>query len=111
MSAFDKDQVFVAKAITDTATHNSTVSDTGEFSAENTVVYNGLDQSVSVQLQGSIDSTNWLDIGIPFVVASGVKDYDAVTDYFPCYRTTAKCTIAPSSGTLDVWVVKAKPSA
>ena len=111
MASFDKDQVFTAKAITDTATHTSTVSVTGEFSAEMTVAYNGFDQEVSLQLQGSIDNTNWLDVGVPFVLASGVKDYDVVTDYFPTYRLTAICSTAPSSGTLDTWIVKAKPNA
>ncbi len=111
MASFDKDQVFTAKVITDTATHTSSGSTTGEFSAEMTVAYNGFDQEVSLQLQGSIDDTNWLDIGVPFVLASGLKDYDTVTDYFPLYRLTAICSTAPSSGTLDAWIVKAKPNA
>jgi hypothetical protein len=104
----DLDKNFDTLAIRDTATHNSSVSNTGEFNAETIVVYNGLDQNVSIQLQGSLDQTNWMDINDPFNIATTVKDYRTVTDYFPCYRLTAKCTTSPTSGALDAWLLKTR---
>jgi hypothetical protein len=107
MAVADRDQVFTDKEIRVDTAVNSSGSMTGEFQAETIVVYNGLDKSVDIQLQGSLDETNWLDIGNPFTVASGVKDYDTVTDYFCCYRVTAKCATSPTSGDLNVWILKA----
>lgn len=108
MATTDKDQVFVAEAIRVTTVVNSTVSNTGEFTAETIVVHNGLDQSVATQLQGSVDKTNWIDIGAVFNVGNAINDYETVTDYFPCYRVTAQCTpTAPTTGTLDIWILKA----
>ena len=107
MATVDKDQVFAAEAIRDTNTHNSGVADTGEFQAETIVVYNGLNQTVTCQLQGSLDETNWIDIGSSFNLATTVKDYETVTDYFPCYRVTATCSVSPTTGSLDVWILKA----
>ncbi len=107
MATVDKDKVFSAEAIRDTAVHNSGVANTGEFNAETIVIYNGLDESVAIQLQGSLDGTVWIDIGDPFNVAANINDYATVTDYFPSYRVTAKCTTAPTTGDLDAWILKA----
>ena len=106
MATFDKDHVFVAEELRDTSTHNSTIAATGEFSAETIVVYNGLDKDVAIQLQGSLDESVWIDIGSPFTVTTLTNDYDTVTDYFPCYRVTAKCTVSPTTGDMDVWILK-----
>jgi len=107
MATTDKDQVFTAEAIRVNTTVNSTVADTGEFNAQTVVVYNGLNQNVDIQLQGSVDETTWIDIGNVFTVNTTINDYDTVTDYFPCYRVTAKCATAPTTGDLDVWILKA----
>jgi hypothetical protein len=107
MAVADKDQVFTDEAIRVSTTVNSSVADTGEFNAETIVVYNGLDKDVAIQLQGSIDGTTWLDIGNAFTVNATSNDYDTVTDYFPCYRVTAKCATNPTSGDLNVWILKA----
>jgi hypothetical protein len=107
MAVADKDQVFVDEAIRVSTTVNSTIAKTGEFNAETIVVYNGLDKDVVIQLQGSVDGTIWLDIGNPFSVTTITNDYDTVTDYFPCYRATAKCAVAPTTGDLSVWILKA----
>jgi hypothetical protein len=107
MAVTDKDKVFDAEAIRVNTTVNSAVADTGEFQAETIVVYNDLNENVDIQLQGSLDETNWIDIGNAFTVNTTAKDYDTVTDYFPCYRVTAKCATAPTSGDLDVWILKA----
>ena len=107
MATVDKDQVFTAEAIRVTTTVNSISANTGEFNAQTIVVYNGLDESVAIQLQGSVDESTWIDIDVPFNVAATGNDYDTVTDYFPYYRVTAKCATAPTTGDLDVWILKA----
>jgi len=107
MAISDKDQMFVDEAIRVNTVVNSSVADTGEFNAQSIVVYNDLDQDVEIQLQGSVDKTNWLDIGNPFTIVTLIKDYETVTDYFPFYRITAKCTVAPTTGDLNAWILKA----
>ena len=107
MATVDKDKIFSAEAIRDTAVHNSVLAITAEFNAETIVVYNDLNETVAIQLQGSLDETNWIDISDPFNVASNIKDYATVTDYFPFYRVTAKCTTAPTTGDINVWILKA----
>ena len=107
MATVDKDKVFTAEAIRVTTVVNSVIANTGEFNAETIVIYNDLDETVSIQLQGSLDETNWIDIGDPFNVATNIKDYATVTDYFPCYRITAICSTAPTTGDLDAWILKA----
>ncbi len=106
MATTDKDQVFTNEAIRDTANHNSVKSDTAEFTAQTIVIHNGLDQQVTLKLQGSVDDTNWIDIGNSFNVAATTNDYDTVTDYFPCYRVQASCTTAPTTGNLNAWILK-----
>jgi hypothetical protein len=107
MAVADQDQIFIDEEIRVNTVVNSTLANTGEFNAETIVVYNDLDKSVDIQLQGSIDETNWIDIGNAFAVAASTKDYDTVTDYFPHYRVTAKCATAPTTGDLNVWILKA----
>lgn len=107
MAISDKDHVFIDESIRVNTVVNSTIADTGEFNAETIVIYNDLDKSVDIQLQGSLDQVEWLDIGNAFAVASLDKDYDTVTDYFPCYRVTAKCATNPTTGDLNVWILKA----
>jgi hypothetical protein len=107
MATTDKDKVFNL-AITDTSAHNSSVVDTGEFTAETIVIYNGLNQQVTLQLQGSLDETTWINVGSSFNITATTNDYETVTDYFPCYRLTATCATAPTSGTLQVWILKTK---
>ena len=105
----DIDKNFDALAIRDTATHNSGETTTGEYNAETILVKNGLDQTVTFQLQGSIDSSTWLDVNNAFNVAATTNSYETVTDYFPCYRLTAICSGgSPTSGALDVWILKTR---
>ena len=107
MATTDKDQVFIAEAIRVDTVINSGVAKTGEFNAETIVIYNGLDETVNIQLQGSWDESVWIDRGDSFNVGNGINDYATVTDYFPFYRITAKCSIAPTTGDLDAWILKA----
>ena len=106
MAVSDQDQVFNAEAIRVTSAVNSNNSESGEFQAKTVLIHNGLDKSVAIQLQGCNNDGVWIDIGDPFNVAAGVNDYDTVTDYFPCYRVSAICSVAPTTGDLDVWILK-----
>lgn len=108
MATTDKDKTFNALAIRDTSNHNGAKIDTGEFTAQTIVTYNSLNQQVTLQLQGSLDGTTWLNIGSTWDVAASANNYQTVSDYFPCYRVTAICGTAPASGTLDVWILKTK---
>ena len=107
MAFNDEDQVFVAEAIRDTINHDSQESNTGEFTAETIFIENGLNQTVTFQLQGGRNST-WLNIGASFNVGQSSNKYETVTDYFPKYRLQAICGTSPTSGVLDVWIIKSQ---
>ena len=104
----DKDLVFEDLEIRDQNDHNSDVSAMGEYNAETLIGLNSLDQEVALQLQGSIDKTIWLDVGQVFNVAATTNEYETVSDYFPFYRIVASCASTPTTGNLNVWVVKSK---
>lgn len=106
MAYYDEDRVFNALAIRSTAVQDSAVSLSGEFNAKTLFIESTLNQPVSLQLQGSRGSSVWLNIGAPLSVAAGINTYATVSDYFPKYRVQATCTIAPTSGTLDAWLIK-----
>lgn len=104
----DEDKVFDALAIRDTSNHDSGKSDSGEFTAKVILIENGLNQTVTFQLQGSRDASVWLDIGATFNVAASTNQYETVSTYFPCYRLQAICSTAPTTGTLDAYIVKTR---
>lgn len=105
----DQDQIFTAEAIRDTSDHTSAVSHTGEFTAETILIENGLNQQITLQLQGCRQGgSTWFDIGDPFNVAASTDDYETVTDYFPCYRIITSCATAPTAGDLDIWIIKSR---
>jgi len=107
MATTDKDKVFTALEIRDTANHDSVGSMTGEFTAETIVVHNSLNQDCELQLQGSADDgANWIDIGDSFTIPANTNDYQTVTDYFCCYRLQAQCSVAPTTGSLTSWILK-----
>ena len=43
-----------------------------------------------------------------FAFVASTNDYQTVTDYFPFYRLVASCGISPTTGVLDVWILKAR---
>jgi hypothetical protein len=107
MAYTDEDQVFSSEAIRDTSNHNSDESVSGEFLAKTIFIENGLNQTVTFQLQGARNST-WLNVGSSFDVSSTTNDFQTVDTYFPKYRLQASCGTAPTTGTLDVWIIKAR---
>ena len=108
MAVSDIDKAFEAEAIRDTATHDSSSSKSGEFMAKTIIVENGLNQTVTCQLQGSADESTWLNIGSSWNVNNATNGYQTVETYFPFYRIQASCGTSPTSGVLDVCIIKAK---
>jgi hypothetical protein len=102
------DQVFNAEAIRDTANHDSDVSDNSIFDPRTIFVKNGLNQTVTIQLQGSRNRpfTDFVDIGSSFDVAATTNGYGTISDYFPFIRIRASCATSPTTGTLDIWILK-----
>lgn len=107
MAYYDEDKVFDALAIRDTVNHDSNESVSGEYNAKTIIVENGLNQIVTIQLQGARNST-WLNIGAPFAVTAATNIYQTVSDFFPKYRLQAICAISPASGSLSCWIMKAR---
>ena len=102
---YPKDElvVFDAEAIRDTATHNSVNSTNSNFHLKTIVVSNGLNQTVTLQLQGSRNGSSWINIGSTFDQAAGTDGYQTSEVFFPYMRITATCSVAPASGTLSAW--------
>jgi len=104
----NEEKVIDALAVRDTSNHNSSVSENKGFIPKSIIVHNGLNQQVSIQVEGSIDDTfnNPLTVGNSFNVAAGEDDYDTLTDYLPFLRAVISCTVAPTTGTVTVYLAK-----
>jgi len=101
----DEDQVFIAEAIRDTANHDSTESESGPKTAKTIFIENGLNQTVTFQLQGGRNST-WIDVNDSFNIGANINDFRTVTNYFPKFRLKAICATAPTTGNLNVWIIR-----
>lgn len=70
-------------------------------------VVNGLNQSVTIQILSINNQGNSVNLGSSFVVSAADNDTRVVTretsGLFGAYRATAKCDVAPGSGTLTVY--------
>lgn len=97
-------QVFNALAIRDTNPHASSTGNSRGYMVKTVIVNNGLNQDVTIQLQGSRDSTNWFNVGNPSTTTAATLGYQTADDYFPYVRANATCAVAPASGSLDLWV-------
>lgn len=106
MPAMDEDKVFDDLAIRNTVLQDSSESNSGEFLAKTIFIENSLNQDVTFQLQGKRNGTK-VNIGAPFVVTASTNSYQTVSAYFPKYCMTAQCSIAPASGSLSVYIIKA----
>lgn len=107
MALNDEDKVFDALQIRDTNEHHSLESKSGEFTAKTIFIENSLDQEVSFQLCGGRNTT-MIDIGGVFVISANTNSYQTVTDYFPKYCLKANCSVVPTAGEINVWIIKAK---
>ncbi len=104
-AAPEEDQLFTTLAIRDTANNNSAESMSGIFQAKTIFIENGLNQAVTFQLQGSRNSV-WVDVGATFNINATTNGFQTVDTYFPKFRVQASCSTAPTTGTLDVWLIK-----
>ena len=77
-------------------------------------VENGLDQDVEVQVKGNRvkSSEGAINIGLSFTVAKNSNDARTLTPdtsgWLPYITITARCSTAPSSGKLIVWLIRAR---
>jgi len=92
--------------IRDTNTHYSDNFEMCDYDKAVIQVINELDQDVTLQVEG-----NWhpafydkVNVGSPFTVSTGSRDYQTVTDPFPYMRVAATAAATPSSGRLRVVV-------
>lgn len=98
--------VFNALAIRDTSAHNGTTSQNFGYRVKTIIVNNGLDQTVTLQCQGSRDGTNWINIGTTWDVVANSQIYQTCETYFPYLRAIATCSVSPTTGTLSLWLEK-----
>ncbi len=109
MSLFDSSEIFDNIAIRDQIVHTSNIEDAREFKAETLAIANGLDQIVTLQLQGShdINFTDVWDIADSFTVLANANEFEVVEYKFLYYRVTAECKNgSPTSGNLKLYIIK-----
>jgi len=96
-----------AAAIRDTNALNGDVIFNGDFVVKTLIVENGLNQTVTLQCQGSAnaDFSNSFNIGASWDVAAATNTYMTCDTYIPYWRVVATCSVAPASGTLSVLVL------
>ena len=101
----DEDKIFDNELIRDTVKHDSVSSDSGNLKAKTIFVENSLDKQVTLQLQGARNSV-WINVGTTFDINANTNGYQTVSDYFPKFRIQASCSVPPTTGNLDVWILK-----
>lgn len=110
MARFNTGKLEDALAIRDTDAHNSSSIDNPLHGTMLLVAQNGLNQSVSLQYEGSVDDgTTWHSLGsAQTVTASTGKNVQTLTDIWPKLRVVSTCSVAPASGSLTVfWIWRA----
>lgn len=93
-----------ALAIRDTSAKNGDVVFNGAFVIKTLIIENGLNQTVTLQCQGSAnaDFSNSFNIGTSFDVSASTNTYMTCETYIPYWRIVATCSVAPASGTFTV---------
>jgi len=93
-----------ALAIRDTSAKNGDVVFNGAFVIKTLIIENGLNQTVTLQCQGSAnaDFSNSFNIGASFDVSASTNTYMTCETYIPYWRIVATCSVAPASGALTV---------
>jgi hypothetical protein len=105
---FIESTMFSEEAIRDTDVHNSVGVDAQELPVKTIIAYNGLNQIVTLQVQGSRDNTNFFNVGNSFEVASTAWYWQTCDTFFPYGRVVAQCSVAPASGGLSIWCEKVR---
>jgi hypothetical protein len=100
-------KTFDALAIRDTSAHNGTVIFNGEQIIKTLVVENELNQTVSMQCQGSVhaDFSNVFDIGGSWDVSANTNFPQTCDSYYPYWRAVATCVSSPTTGTLTCHIL------
>lgn len=97
-------QIFTNEAIRGTSAVNSFSGENSGFRVKTIIVSNGLNQDVSIQCQGSRDGSTWFAVGTPWSVATTITTFQTCETYFPFLRAVATCAVAPTTGTLNLWL-------
>jgi hypothetical protein len=108
-----EDHILTALAITDTANHLSLISDCHGYKSKTLFYTWTLNQAGTLQITGSRDGVNFVNLGAAQAVSAatgpGAVDAGVVSQlglYYPFLQIVAKATVAPTSGTLDLWLDK-----
>lgn len=99
-------EIFAALAIRDTSEHISSVSENIGYRVKTIIIKNELNQTVTLQCQGSRDSSDWFNITDSFNVSSATTIHQSCETYFPYLRALATCPTAPTTGGLSMWIEK-----
>lgn len=103
---FLESAMFEEESIRDTNAHTSTSIPSNELPIKTLIINNGLNQTVSLQMQASRDDTNWFNVGSAFDVAATTWTYQTCDTFFPYGRIVATCGTAPTTGALSAWCEK-----
>ena len=105
-----EDEIIHELAIRDTDDHISSVSDNRGAIPKTVVIYNGTDEDLTVQLQGDRDEDfdYGMNMGNTFIVSAGTHDYATISDYLPYLRVIISSDTAPTTGTVDAYIMKVK---
>jgi hypothetical protein len=107
VSITKEDHPFDAEAIRDTSVHTSPITENVGFALKTLIIENDLNQVVTFTCEGSARS----DFSKYFVIASwehaaNTTSYATCESYIPYWRIKAQCSVAPTSGTLTVFLEK-----
>lgn len=99
---------FEAEEIRDTNIHWGDILDLRGFSLKTIIVENDLNQTVSLECWGSRheDFSKSFLIGTSWDVTATTYEPQTCTYYYPFMRIKATCSVAPTSGDLDVVFLK-----
>lgn len=108
MSIHEQDLIFSALQIRDTGPKVSSISDLKGFDPKSILIKNDLNQAVTITCEGSDDVafTNVWSIGGGDLISANSNEYLTLGDYFPYLRCKAICSTAPTTGSIDCWVMK-----
>jgi len=91
------------REIRDTNAHDSKVRKL--WTEKGAVIYvkNTLNQAVTIQVKARTEN-NEFNVGNPFTIEAGAKHYETFTEVHSFILATAQCSVAPTSGTLTIWL-------
>ena len=103
-----EDIMFDAEAIRDTSSHTSVSVNSHEMPVKTIIVNNDLNQTATLQMQGSRDNASWFNIGSTWDVSANTWAYQTCDTFFPYGRIIVICSVAPASGGLSAWCEKVR---